>query len=432
MKIQPLRHAYAPLTFALLALSTVAAPTLAQTRDSVAETAPPRRLRASDVVRSTTSTSNGKYRDLVSTGVIPKRRRPAPNVGFVPRHEQDRSAGAVRTGTSWQAEASDTLTRGVGARANERGSTLEPISSEIRQVLYDETVEGAGEYLEGEFPIGPAGGDCVSCGGCQHCTPGHSWLGRFEFFVGSHGFTGPVNRGETGSFGFHEGLNWSRPLWHLTHGLLTAQIGFRATQSNLSGSTFGSSIRHQSFLTGGIFRRSDWGLQGGIVLDHLTDDFYEDLSVTQLRGELSWKFPCDHELGFWFTAATRDEGVATDIVGQLQLNEGEWQPNDILAFFYRRRLCQPGAEARFYVGATSNSDAILGGDLRLPLTPCLTLRNSLTYQKPRESDSYVGPANEAWNVALTLVWTPYGGPCIDYSRPLLDVADNGSFLVDRR
>ena len=432
MKIQPLRHLYAPLALALLALSAVAAPTFAQPGYTVAETAPPQRHRASDVVRSTEASSGGKFRDLVSTGVIQKRRQPPPNIGFVPRHKQRQASGPIQPVSHWQEETSEAIELGVESGASEAGPMLEMMEGEDGQVYYDESIMGSDEYLDADIPLGSEYGGCDSCGGCQQCLPGHSWLGRFEFFVGAQGFTGPVNRGETGSFGFHEGLNWSRPLWHLTHGLLTAQIGFRATQSNLSGSTFGRSSRHQSFLTGGIFRRSDWGFQGGIVLDHLTDDYYEDLSLTQLRGELSWKFPCSHELGLWFTASTRDEGVSTDVFERLQLTEGEWQPNDILAFFYRRRLCNPGSEARFYLGATSNSDAILGGDLRFPLTPCLTLRNSLTYQKPRESDSNVGPANEAWNVALTLIWTPHSGGRIDYARPLLDVADNGTFIVDRR
>lgn len=425
MKTQPLRHLDAPLALVLLALSAVA-PTFAQTRNTTASS---QRRQASDVVRSTTVPSHGKFRDLVSTGVIQKRRQPPPQIGFVPRHKEQSSPGRIEPVSFWQEEASEVS---ADSGANEAGPMLEMPGNEAGPVFYDDSVVGPDEYLDGEFPLGSEYGGCDSCGGCQRCLPGHPWLGRFEFFVGAQGFTGPVNRGETGSFGFHEGLNWSRPLWHLTHGLLTAQIGFRATQSNLSGSTFGRSARHQSFLTGGVFRRSDWGLQGGIVVDHLTDDYYEDLSLTQLRGEMSWMFPCSHELGFWFTAATRDEGVSTDVVETLQLTEGEWQPNDILAFFYRRRFCKPGSEVRFYLGATSNSDAILGGDLRFPLTPCLTLRNSLTYQKPRESDSSVGPANEAWNVALTLVWTPHARGGVDYTRPLLDVADNGSFIVDRR
>ena len=42
--------------------------------------------------------------------------------------------------------------------------------------------------------------------------------------------------------------------------------------------------------------------------------------------------------------------------------------------------------------------------------------------------------DESWNVAITLVWYPGCGTAIgnDYFRPLLNVADNGNFMVDRR
>src|SRR5207244_6764894 len=37
-------------------------------------------------------------------------------------------------------------------------------------------------------------------------------LDNLEFLHGVQGFTGPVNRGGSGSFGFHEGFNWGMPV----------------------------------------------------------------------------------------------------------------------------------------------------------------------------------------------------------------------------
>ena len=41
---------------------------------------------------------------------------------------------------------------------------------------------------------------------------------------GAHGFTGPANRGETGSFGFHVGFNWGTPIHFLFRRGLRLQI----------------------------------------------------------------------------------------------------------------------------------------------------------------------------------------------------------------
>ena len=45
-----------------------------------------------------------------------------------------------------------------------------------------------------------------------------------------------------------------------------------------------------------------------------------------------------------------------------------------------------------------------------------------------------GELNEAWNLAVSIVWRPHhdGHHNGDYFRPLLNVADNGSFIVNRK
>ena len=65
------------------------------------------------------------------------------------------------------------------------------------------------------------------------------------------------------------------------------QVGYRGVSSHYSGASFAEDSRDQGFLTAGLFRRVDWGLQGGAVVDILFDDwYYNSLTLTQLRGEL--------------------------------------------------------------------------------------------------------------------------------------------------
>jgi len=61
------------------------------------------------------------------------------------------------------------------------------------------------------------------------------------------------------------------------------------------------------------------------------------------------------------------------------------------------------------------------------------LENTLHYQIPSEGTSVTGQARESWNMGISLVWYPgRSAQCIMQSpyRPLLPVADNGSFIVD--
>ena len=72
-----------------------------------------------------------------------------------------------------------------------------------------------GEFMSGDGcdeAVADAGG-CGTCGsssGCLIPCP-RLTLDNFEFFAGVQGFTAPLNRGQTGSFGFHYGANWAFP-----------------------------------------------------------------------------------------------------------------------------------------------------------------------------------------------------------------------------
>lgn len=276
---------------------------------------------------------------------------------------------------------------------------------------------------------------CDSCGNAHGCLipcPTFS-LRNIEWFGGVQGFTGPMNQGNAGSFGFHYGLNWGAPLPCTPGGALGMQAGFRGVSSNYSGSNLTPDTRNQQFVTAGLFRRVDWGLQGGVVFDYMHDEWYYDASLTQVRGELSWVYPACHELGFWFAARGRDDTVTTNqlVNGQLAQGTATMEPYDLFAFFYRRRFEGLGGGAgRIYGGFTGNSDGLIGADIKLPLNENWALQSGFTYVIPDESNKQTAYYEEAWNVGITLVWYPGQRKSVgnDYFRPLFDVADNGSFI----
>ncbi len=303
-------------------------------------------------------------------------------------------------------------------------------------VIGQELVQGDVIY-EGDIVFEGKGGDCCGGGGCFQCLSlpcPQICLDNFEVFAGVQGFTGPVNRGETGSFGFHEGFNWGAPLWCFNE--IGAQLGLQATQSNLSGAEFTDQTRNQLFVTGGLFRRVDWGIQGGIVFDYLQDDWYANASLAQLRGEVSWVFPCLHEIGFWFASGTDDDVQVSTLLGGATVTE-TFEPIDLYAFFYRHHFDSvEGAQCRLYAGWSGDSDGLVGADFHLPLSCDWALQGGFAYLIPEQATGAAGRghAEESWNIGMSLVWYPgarsAGGQ--DYYRPLFNVANNGSFMVGRR
>jgi hypothetical protein len=347
----------------------------------------------------------------------------APRVGFTPKHLKTatRFAGhvteqeIVEGGTYYEDPETGQLRLGNGHFGESMGGmTGEVMSDVIAQPTED---------------FGCADGSCGSCGPCGYaaCYAPFS-RGNLQLFGGVQGFTGPANRSDgSGSFGFHEGLNWGTPLPGF--GSLAGQVGFRATQSNLSGADFTNSTRNQGFLTGGLFRRVDAGLQGGVVIDYMTESWYRDTDLTNVRGELSWVHNGVQDLGFWFTKSTKstfDGGLAET-----------WEPTDLFAFFFRQKFggCGDG-EARLSAGWSNRSDGYLAAETLLPLTGNLSMEANFAYLIPEQGKGTgfaAGHTHESWNIGIGLVWYP--GQCApgasSYYRPLFRVADNGVFMMDR-
>ncbi|MEM9364675.1 MAG: DUF6666 family protein [Planctomycetota bacterium] len=268
---------------------------------------------------------------------------------------------------------------------------------------------------------------------------------RFEFFAGTQGFKGPLNypaldvagqtRGGSGSFGYHQGFNEGRslrPLWGLD---LAAQFGLRATQTNPDGEEFTTENRTQIFLTGGFFRRVDYGLQYGVVVDYLNDDWFYQTDLVQLRGELSWRTGTCHEFGFHWMAATNDDLITTIVDdgagGTVSATQGIEASNQYRAF-YRRLMGKTGKWTSF-IGGTDDEHVILGSTLDVPLSKTFSLQAGSTYFVAQDDAPFAENEWEGWNISLGIAFRPCGGLRMSpYARPMFDVADNGSFFVIRK
>lgn len=294
--------------------------------------------------------------------------------------------------------------------------------------------------LEGDVFIDGGSDSCCGscdtgcgCGGYGHPNCGmflHALFSRSEIFAGVQGYKGPLDVGDNGNFGFHQGFNIGVPL--LPSIGLGGQIGGTWTQSDLSGYTVdgfeSTDARYQSFFTLGLFQRAteccNW--QWGLAVDWLHDEWLEDVDLQQLRGEVGYRFSNCHEFGFWFTTSDDTDEVSN------RAFDVTVETTDLYAFYYRINTCE-GNEFRLWAGWSGNSDGLLGGDFQMPINDSFALRGGVNYLIPNEGDGFEGTSQESWNVGISFVWYPKcraRTAVCDPFNPLLRPADNSTFMVD--
>ncbi len=253
---------------------------------------------------------------------------------------------------------------------------------------------------------------------------------NFSLFTGKQGFKGPVDQGLNGNFGYHGGGNWGMPLLD-AHGV-GYQIGVNYIGSDFAGRTGPLGHRRaQFFVTTGAFRRAvhGHGFQYGAVLDYLRDDFYIQMDLTQVRGEISYVYN-GHEVGFWgaFTGNTSTHWG--------QIPGTPWQPysfeaNSQYNFFYRYEMPN-GTVCRTWGGLSGHGDGIFGGDATVRVSDKIALVANYNYLLPRNDDFVPNNIKESWNLTISCVWYPGYKRRDSWTnpyRPLFYVADNGWFLT---
>ncbi len=296
--------------------------------------------------------------------------------------------------------------------------------------------------------------DCGTCGPGAACGPagagcyeyGYLWaaverlgvdiLSRSTLSAGVHGFKGPLDQGRNGNFGFQEAWSFGGPLgdpWGIGY-----QAGVQAVHSNFSGDQASGLLlrndRDQVFFTSGLFKRAVCGgLQWGVVYDLLRDTYRDDSTTGQIRTEISLVRPGDREIGFWGAFGVGEDDIQYITFAQ-SVTGLNLRPIDIYTVFYRKYF-SGGGQGRVFSGVTGHSDAVLGGDLTVPLGTSWALENSFIYLVPNQGKGSGGQQRETWSVSMSLVWYPgREAACVIRGpyQPLLPVADNTWMLLDQQ
>ncbi len=333
-----------------------------------------------------------------------------------------------------------------------------------------ETVEGpmvgngpivSGPMMGGPVEMGgPAQGGCGcadgNCnGGCADgscdgsCDCGANW-GRnasrsfnnwcrqdmfrdLSVYAGVQGFKDPEDLGENGDFGFHYGGNWGLPLWGCSG--VGFQAGGEIDHSDLApNATVFGDHRTQYFITSGVFYRPtrECGWQGGVVWDWMDESFYDDLTVSQIRANLSYVIDWS-EFGFECTVATHEDNVPAPQNTIAAFSSVDYSPTDLYTFYYGRRLCN-GGQVKAFAGVANGLGAIVGANLDIAISDSFSLEGDFTYIIA-DKDPPGDIPGESANIAFSIVWHPgcHARDTFDSAyRPLFNVADNNSLIVNRR
>ncbi len=374
--------------------------------------------------------------------------------GTVPAAEREvaRTSGkaAASTTPDWQQAPAKTVSRASHKMTHAEVFADEtPTPAEEIVPVPDGEFESSGVHLEeGEYLVDGPGGtpysdqmdgdqcqpacgpDCPGCEECDRICIPRLWLNESSVFAGSHGFKNPVDQGQNGNFGFNEGFNLAGPLFRW-HGI-GYQVGARFAQSNFFGDPLSGTdngVRHQSFLTAGLYRRADgdWGWQGGVVFDLLEDRYYLRGRAHQVRGEISFLGFNQHELGIWAAVNTNEDNVTLDGTNTILTT------TDLYAVFYRRSF-DNFAQGRAWVGGSGVGDGLVGAEFRVPMSNRWDLTGGFNYLIPEQSKSEGAASEESWGLSLNLIWYPFRrarGHQSGQFRSLFGVADNGVMMLDR-
>jgi len=270
---------------------------------------------------------------------------------------------------------------------------------------------------------------------------GWRWYRDFTASAGVTSFTNPTNLGIAGNYGVNEYLNWAMPFWNAFGvgwqvGVRGVQTNFQNTTLDVGGTPFQVGSRDQVFVTTGFFTRAfeGRGLQGGAVYDYLSDGWFTDVNVAQIRTELSYVWGY-HEIGYWGAHnVTEQLGIFTP----RRSTQLTGTSIDLYSAFYRLHFGDAN-EWRVWGGASGTGDGLVGSSMRAPMTRSLALEGTFTYLIPNQTEKVAidpigttavyGPA--AWNVSVNIVYYPAGRSRRSLAspyRPLFDVADNGSMI----
>jgi hypothetical protein len=268
-------------------------------------------------------------------------------------------------------------------------------------------------------------------------TPHVGLLDNLSLDLGLNGSKGPEDLGINANFGLRTAVNWGYPALE-DYGLgvqLGTSVNYSRTAVRVLRSIDNTRDRWENFSTGGVFQRTDFGLNWGLVYDFVDERYYDHLDLGQWRGQVGYNVTANDEAGVW--GAWREHGDATAVGDQAfslrPILQGNlfWRHTWGNETMTRAWVGVAEEHGRFLFVAPGESAVhhplVFGADIFVPLNDYLSLYGEANFITPNDS----GTVTAFFGIAFY----PGGGArAASRSRfaPYLPLANNPSFAIDLR
>lgn len=276
-------------------------------------------------------------------------------------------------------------------------------------------------------------------------APG-TWLSNTQFLTGVDAYKSlgdstvpPGNAaGYMNSAGIFSGFNSG---FGLGSSRVRGQIGGTYGVYDFKGrDTFNTQpAEQQSFITSGIYKRSDYccgdRISWGVVYDQFWADqwglYSNEVYLGQFRAMSGYAVNERNEIGTWATLHTNNDTLFQVAGPDVRIRASN-QAN-----VYWKHNTAFGGTTTAYVGGVDRADIgswVAGLNGVAPLSRNTSLFGNSTFLFPSSSTGVIGSNELQWNVAMGLMYS-FGGKSVSRNisgqpgLPLMPVANNGSFLI---
>jgi hypothetical protein len=260
-------------------------------------------------------------------------------------------------------------------------------------------------------------------------------LENLSLFLGLTGSKGPEDLGINANFGFRTAVNWGFPVLE-PYGLgvqAGTSLNYSRTAVRVLRAIDGTRDRFENFSTVGLFQRSPWGVNWGLVYDFVDERYYSHFDLGQWRGQVGYDVTANDEAGLW--GAWREHGDGASVGNAAFALRPILQGN-----LFWRHTWGIEAQTRFWLGVAEghgrfiylapgqppvHHPVVFGADLYVPLTDSLAIFGEANFITPNDSGTVAA--------SLGVVFYPGGGARrASRSRfaPLLPLANNPTFATD--
>ncbi len=264
-----------------------------------------------------------------------------------------------------------------------------------------------------------------------------------ERLTNINGGNGALTNGMGGVVGFNTGFGFGESPIRFQVGASHGTYDLRGRLGIVTQESAGTE-RH-NMITAGIYKRGDmlYGrdpISWGVVYDHLEVNDWginsNNIKLDQVRGVIGYAFNHSTEIGIWGAHRLNSDDAAVTVAGAPGVRREVRAMNQ--ANLYLKHNFSTGAQVTAYAGLLDNSSVgnwQLGLMAKAPLNNNWSVYSNMNYVVPASaSPGPNGSALEQFSISFGLAFS-LGGKAVSPSvtghrgTPLLDVANNGSFLI---